>query len=206
MLAVKRLVAVLVVALFAGLGLSSLALVIPAAAQVVVNPSRIPFTIPVGGGGQLAYPCGSLAGGTSTTQAGTIANTTETDLYSWTLPGGTLDADGKAIRLLAFGSVAANANAKTIKLYFGASTLQVYNAGTGNNLAWLIEATVIRTGAATQLAIGKLLIGGTHTNNVLASPTETLSGNVVIRVTGTNGTASANDIVFRGAKPECVGP
>lgn len=200
MLAVRLKFAALVTAI-AGL----LALAAIPTAQVIVTPSRIPFQMPAGIGGQQAAPCGVLKGLTSTTQAATTAVVTEENLYSVSLPGGTLDDDGEAIRIFAFGTVAANANAKTIKLYFGAATLQTYNAGTGNNLSWWIEATVIRTGAATQLGMGALLIGGTHTNNVLATPTETLSGAVTIRVTGQNGTASAGDIVFRGAKIECLG-
>jgi hypothetical protein len=112
----------------------------------------------------------------------------ETDIYTYTLPAGALNANGKALRVRAWGTKAANGNGITWKLYFG-STAVVNKSATTSGAMWFAEYTLIRTGAATQTALGTgwSNSGANATINVnginVASPTETLSGTVTIKLT-----------------------
>ncbi|KKN23512.1 hypothetical protein LCGC14_0904270, partial [marine sediment metagenome] len=71
---------------------------------------------------------------------------------------------------------------------------------TGSNEAWDAHATIIRTGAATQEMSGR---GGTGAVTIAdASPTETLSGTVEVKVTGQGGATS--DVEQRGLTIEVI--
>lgn len=156
-------------------------------------------TLPAGGGTAIYIPSGVLT--VSTTQAGTPASTEETDLWTYTLPANTLSQNHAGLRITVWGGTATNGNTKTIRQYFGASVLTV-NASTAapNNNTWRAQYTVIRTGAATEQFLQQYsLVGSTGQFSVINSATEDTAGAIVIRITGQNGTAQANDIVFRGA-------
>jgi hypothetical protein len=140
----------------------------------------------------------------STTQAGTGANTDETDLWTYSLPANTLSANGKGVRIRIFGTYAGNGNTKTVRSKFGATSLTAV-AGAPNDGMWRVDAVVIRTGASAQIG------SADHADNAigyrsasLTTPAEDTTGAITIKVTGTNGTANANDIVFRGAIVETL--
>jgi hypothetical protein len=137
----------------------------------------------------------------SFTSVGTPANTVETDLQSYTLPAATLSSDGQSVRLRASGTLAATSRSRAVRLYFGGT--QICNVGPTTNsglVSWLMDVIVHRTGAATQLATGwtgnNFINATTVTNGVVrATPAETLSGDVLIKVTGqSGGSAIANDV------------
>jgi hypothetical protein len=141
---------------------------------------------------------------TSTTTAATAANTDETDLWTYSLPANTLSVDGKGLRLTIWGTTGATANNKTLKVYFGATT--VLNQTTAVNAQrWRLDVTILRTAAATE----EVLAGGIAQTSIFAqaltSGSIDLTAAVTIRMTGTNGTAAANDITFRGAVVEVLG-
>jgi hypothetical protein len=157
-------------------------------------------TVPVGGSLTTAGIVTSLF--TSTTAASNVS-TTETDLITYSLPANTLSANGQKVRITTWGTIAANANSKTVKLYFG-STAVVTRTSTLNNGSWVVTGLVARTGATTQIEVGSnvfsadlALIPST------ASPAETLSGAVTIKVTGTSATASS-DVTALGMYVEWV--
>jgi len=131
-------------------------------------------------------------------------STAETDLISYQLPAGALAAEGKAIRITVFWTTAANANNKTIKLYFGATQLLTSLTVAANAAGWSAVAVVMRTGAATQAAVGDVSFNdGNVRHGAVTAPTETLSGAVMIKVTGTSGTASS-DITTKGMLVEAI--
>ena len=140
----------------------------------------------------------------NTTQTGTPATLVETDLWTYSLPANTLNADGRAVRIMAWGALGADANAKTVRLYFGATTLNVYTAGTGNALVWRFDATVIRTGASAQIGVATMIVGSAWLSTINPAPAADTTGAIVIRVTGLNGVAVLNDIVARGAIVELL--
>jgi hypothetical protein len=139
---------------------------------------------------------------TTTTSAGTTAVTTEEDLFSYSLPANVLSANAKAVRILAFGRTAANGNTKTIKLYFG-GTVVASRSGAFNGQDWFLSATVIRTSASAQLAIGQGSVNSDD-RNTRSTPAGDTTTALTIKMTGQNGTAAANDIIFDGATVEAL--
>lgn len=137
-------------------------------------------------------------------QVGSVATSgaTETDLYTYTLPAGTLGVAGESTTLRASGNFANTINNKRIRIYFGAST--IFDSGalaiTSAN-SWTINATVVRATGTTQRVM--LLVESSSalfllTNTTTPTAAETLSGTVVFRITG-QGTASS-DITCEVAK------
>src|SRR4051794_29645833 len=89
---------------------------------------------------------GSVGGSASgvltvnTTSYTTIGTSAE-DAWTYSLPANTLGADGRAIRITVFGTLATNANSKSISLTFGATTLYP-DTTTASNTAWRYTATL----------------------------------------------------------------
>lgn len=141
---------------------------------------------------------------TYTTSTCTIANTTETDLWTYTLPAGALNADGRGLRLTAWGTFGANANVKTVKPYFGATVLINWAAAANGN-GWMTSVSILRTSATAQTASAGLQSNsGTYVFSGVTTPAETMANAIVVKITGTNGTASANDICLKGAILETI--
>lgn len=140
----------------------------------------------------------------NTTQAGTAADTNETDLWSYTMPAGTLNANGKGVRVTIFGTYGANANTKTVRGYFGGTLVADIGAAAFNNSGWKLVMDVIRTGASAQVGFGAGLAPATTVATRLATPAGDTTTALEIKTTGQNGTAAANDVVFRGAIVEAL--
>lgn len=138
-----------------------------------------------------------------TGSTGTAANTTETTLQQYTMPANTLSAAGQSLRITCFGTTAANGNTKTIKLYFGASVVSS-GALTVSNKNWQYQLIVMRTGAATQAVTGSGIADATPITIYSNAGTASLTAGVLIKCTGENGTASANDIVATGMITELL--
>ncbi len=134
----------------------------------------------------------------NTTAVGTDANTAEKDLITYSLPANSFSADGRGVKITAWGSVATNGNTKTIRLKFGATIIRQIGPSGMNGLDWRIDGLVIRTGATTQDAMATEFLDVSAQDTTISTPAETLSGAVVIKITGQNGTASANDILAKG--------
>lgn len=122
----------------------------------------------------------------STTSTSTTGLVEET-LLSYTLKASQLAVNGRGVRISAWGTTAANANNKTFRIYFGATVVQV-QAGGASALPWFATATVLRASATTQVATGNGNFSGIALNTSNTSPGETLSGTVLIKVTGTTPT------------------
>jgi hypothetical protein len=137
----------------------------------------------------------------STTSAQTGANTTETDLWTYSLPANTLSADNYGVRITAYLSTGANANAKAINLKFGSTNVVAENSAF-NNVNLKLVAEVYRTGASAQLAFGNRGGGNDSFKLTYTTPAEATTGAITIKVTGQNAVAAAGDVVFRGAVVE----
>ena len=148
----------------------------------------------------------------SATDVGTDADTAEKTLKSYTLPGGTLASDGDALRIVAAFRCAANANTKRMRIKFGATTIADSTAVAANARNFLVIAVVWRRSATAQLAKvfaaqgvpGQNWTSALGGNHETATPAETLASDVVIAVTGQNGTASANDLICDSLLVELV--
>lgn len=142
---------------------------------------------------------------TSTVQAGTAADLVETDLWTYTLPANALNANGKGVRVTIWGTVGANANSKTIKAYF-AGTQVAAQTTTANAAGWVITATILRTGASAQLGGATVLVDLLAAGRAqTTTPAGDTTASIIIKFTGQNGSAVANDVVFRGAVVEYLG-
>jgi hypothetical protein len=138
-----------------------------------------------------------------TTSGATIADTAETTLITYTLPANTLNVDGKGLRIKVAGGTLNDANGKTIRLYFGSTVLMSNDVTTTpNNQSWVFEGEVFRTGATTQKCISKGMVGAAPQTATYTGAGETLSSAIVIKVTGQNGSAVANEITAQLMKVE----
>lgn len=157
--------------------------------------SDIPLTFKAPGGSSYISAAGRL-----TSVIVTVGNVGagEDNLMLYTLPAGTLSTDGMAVKVIAWGHTANNANSKNLKAYFGATQLL---GGAGALLtvsetgSWMAGFVVVRTAAATQRAAAQVVsgpAGSTITASVagVTTPAETLSGTVDIKFTGE---ATTND-------------
>ena len=138
---------------------------------------------------------GSQAENVNTAKVGTDADTAEKTLMTYSLPANRLGADGQAVRITAWGTGAATADDKTIRIYFGATVLRQLGPAAFNNATWKTEALVVRTGASSQDAIASEM---PNNSVVFMSHTEPAEDNTTateIKLTGQNAAATLNDIV-----------
>lgn len=130
------------------------------------------------------------------------SGTGETNLHSYSVPANTLSADGQCLRWHAHVSLAANGNTKTIKCYFGSTSVTIYT-GTGSGLQFLIEFYVWRLGATSQRITATRVGSGATTFAATATSSETLSGAVTMKFTGQGGASS--DIIQRASTLKFLG-
>lgn len=121
----------------------------------------------------------------------------EDTLHTYTLPASGLNADGQAVEIETMVTFAANANSKRVKVHFGATAVYDSTAQAQNGGALVVRARIVRTGATTQrasaIAVGDAATALFADAAQYTTPGETLSGTVVVKVTG-EGVAD-NDIV-----------
>lgn len=122
----------------------------------------------------------------------------EDDLLNYTLTANALGTNGDYVEVLGFGTYAANANNKRIRLYFGSEVIFDTGAIAANGGSWEIKATVMRLASADQKAIASII-----TSNTLVIPTAQFTDTsqddtiaIMIKFTGEG--AAANDIIQEG--------
>lgn len=127
-------------------------------------------------------------------------DTGEDDLLTFSVPAGQLSVNDQSLECRVYGSFAANANNKTIKIYFGATQIFSTGALAANSGDWDAVCTIIRTGATSQEATVSFRSSNSLLNSsvLVTSPAETLSGAVTFKCTG-EATATA-DILQKGVK------
>lgn len=135
----------------------------------------------------------------NTTQFSTAAGTAEQTAFSYTIGAGNLNVNDCAITIRAWGTTAANANNKTIKLYVGAANISS-GATAANNKDWYGEFTSIRTAAATQDCHGYIVFNGSAQVVDFSTGTDALTAAVIVKVTATDGTDSAADVTVEGVE------
>ncbi len=118
----------------------------------------------------------------------------EDDLMSYTLPANTLDADGKAIRIIAWGT-GNNADSVRLKMYFGAVPRTIVNsAPTGQ---WYVTVIIVRTSAGNQGGGVHLVEDSLSSASAYlpAALTEDETAGIIIQFTGENITDASDDAV-----------
>lgn len=130
-------------------------------------------------------------------------STSETDLMSFALGAAALGANGKGVRITAWGTNGGNTNMKTVKVYFGATVVATLASSAANGNAWYAQATVFRKSGTTQEAIGIVEQSNLTPAPTHSTPGETLAGAVTIKTTGQSDTAS-NDVTQTGMLVEAL--
>jgi hypothetical protein len=153
---------------------------------------------------QITHPTGSTivatAGGTINTNTNTAGNigASETNLLIYDLLANTLNTDKNYIEIVGFGTFAANANNKQLKLKFGGTTLYDSGSLALNGGAWKISATIIRVSATSQKCIAEVSSGNALLPNksFYTSASEDLDSTLTITFTGKG--IVDNDVVQEG--------
>ena len=123
----------------------------------------------------------------------------EDDLITYSLPANSLSANGKGVKIKAWGTTVNNVNAKTLKVYFGSQVILTNSLAVSLAGFWYAEAIVIRSGASTQDIIANL---NTNTATVavvdqeITAGTQTDTAAITIKCTGE--AVDNNDIVQEG--------
>ena len=135
----------------------------------------------------------------TTTAAATGANTTETDLATFDLPANLFFTDNAGVWIEAWGTVAANGNTKTMKVYFGGSAI-VQNglSTTPNGVGWIARASIHRRSSGNQTYHANMLVGSTLQSVGVNTLTVSDTAAITVKATGQNGSAVANDITLQG--------
>ncbi len=138
----------------------------------------------------------------NSTAVGNVGAGTD-DLITYSLPANTLNANGRTIRINAWGTTANNAAAKTVTLEFGSQTIMTQALTANIAGTWRITAYVSRTGSGTQDIFAELLQLATVVHKqTLTAGTQTDTAAITIKCTGT--ATSDNDIVQEGLVVEVL--
>lgn len=162
---------------------------------VGVGISGSTIALEAGGSGITLGLGGRLA--VSTTSLGNSAGV-ETTLQSFSVPANTLSSSGEFLEVMCWGTIAANANNKQIKVILGTTTLYDTTLLAANAGSWSIRAQIMRVSLNLERSVVEFnTSNGTFGNsaNVL-NITEDLSTPLDLKITG-NGIA-LDDIVSTG--------
>jgi hypothetical protein len=131
------------------------------------------------------------------TQAPSAATNTTQTLMTYSLPANTLDANGRGVRVHAWGAFAANAAPKTLQLNVGGASRNT-GAVTQSGSSWVIEAVVFRSAANNQKMIFKQNVGGVVLAPKSTSDTSVDTGAIVISLAGLDASAATGNILVDG--------
>jgi hypothetical protein len=148
-------------------------------------------------GGSTSYGAAAAKASINTTAVGNVG-TGEDNLMTYSLPAGALSAAGKGVRITAWGTAANNADAKTLKLYFGSVAILTVSLTTSQACTWRIEAVVFSTGTDAQDYSAQLVQGGTATLVDVEGGSLTQDDGAAITIKCTGEATSNNDIVQEG--------
>ena len=130
----------------------------------------------------------------------------ETILGQFSLPAGTIDLNGKGLRITYILTCAGNANAKTIQLYFGSSNY-ITRANTDNGFNYKIVTEIYRVGPVNQVlnTVQVLGVGGTAASVITSfnNGTQDLSTALLIKISGTSAVAT-NDVFLQNMLVELL--
>lgn len=153
----------------------------------------------------------------NTTAVGNLGASGPDDLQTYTLPASVLVHTGRCLRVTATGTTTNNANAKTVRLVFGAGPTAMITKQLTASIAgtWQLEGVICRTGASAQRYWGTgENSGGTTVSTtdgagvwrvptVTSTATETETGTIVIKTQSTTSTTD-NDIVSQVLQVEVL--
>ncbi|MDP2365216.1 MAG: hypothetical protein Q8M94_15800, partial [Ignavibacteria bacterium] len=125
-------------------------------------------------------------------------------LMTYSLPSGALNANAKGIRVTVYGTITNNANAKTVKVYFGTTVIYSGSMTVNQAYKWTAQFTAIRTGEDTQDVFG---IGFFENVDMIVAPyfaTDTQDDGAAIVIKCTGEGVSNDDIIQQGMLVEYI--
>lgn len=140
-----------------------------------------------------------MGNGVNTGSFGNVS-TSETDVFTFTVPANSLVTDGHGLKFFVAGTTAANANSKRARLMWGATAIADTTSIAANGVHWEIEARVIRTGAATQLVVGRACFGTNAFRFTNTTAAEDLTSAVTVTTKLTGG--ATDDTIQTYFEPE----
>lgn len=159
--------------------------------------------------GSASVADGTTAGGINS-QTSAVGNSGGglTDLMSYSIQANHMDVNNKAIEMIAYGTIANNANSKTINVVLGATTVLTFN-NTLADLNWQIYVLIQRLSSTTAKVLARIE-QGPKTDAVITDNRLQLSTAAAVTWSGANtlkvqaqGVAS-NDIVQEGMVVKAV--
>jgi hypothetical protein len=140
---------------------------------------------------------------------GANSGSSETDLFSATIPAYTLNANGQSLEFVGAGIVVNSANNKRIRVYLGSTTLYDsgnFGAAAGANIDFRISGVITRVTATAQNSFvefrsSSTTIGPAATVDYVTG-SETLTNDLTLRVTGLGGASSEVFLGFLKVKFE----
>lgn len=164
------------------------------------------FTSGVGTGSGTATLIGVVS--VNTTAVGNVGAGTD-DLMTYTLPANSQSANGKGVRVTAWGSTAAVAGAKTIGAVIGSTVIAAHDVSAGAVIVkWHLVVEILRTGANAQICTASFVYnqtgfgGAARTESVTSAEVDTAA--IILKVTGNSANAANNDIVQTGMLVEFI--
>ena len=149
--------------------------------------------VKVGGSSSVAQMGGTHYSKTTTT--GTPANTVEATLDTVTIKGGSFTSNKNGFHIKMFGTFAANANTKTLRIKVGSTTVISNDKTTApNGTAWSVDLWIMYTGTDTQVVQATMQIDCVNQTPTVTATTIDEDVDNTITATGQNGTSSADDI------------
>ncbi len=136
-----------------------------------------------------------------TTAGAAIAQTAIQTLLSYSLPANSLNENGRGVRIRAVFTTGASGDDKTPSIKFGTAVIVATAATAYNDKTIVMEATVMRTGAATQDAWGVYQSNDTASTATssgaaaFTTPSQDLTAAVTIAAVTTQEIATASDTV-----------
>lgn len=119
------------------------------------------------------------------------------DLITYTLPANMMRSNGDFLEVEGWGTLASNANSKTITVNFGGQTIFTTAANAANGGTWSFHAKIVRLTDTTQEIVVQFLSNNTDLQNDAQYPvfrtagTQDLTTQLIIKCTGT-GTADGD--------------
>lgn len=135
----------------------------------------------------------------NTSTASGVVQNTEYILNSVTIPANFLKG-ARGIIIETWGTLAANANAKNLKIYFGATAVVTVTGSTASGKDYWGQATILRSGASTQTGVAGIQVDtavafAMAVNGAIA---ETDTANIVISFKSANTAAAAASATGKG--------
>lgn len=166
------------------------------AGKVVVPDSAGDIAIPPGGAASGSFkPSGALH--VNVTSLSSSATTSTQSMMSYSLPANALSANGKSVRVTAWGTLGGNAQDKVVELNFGGVNI---NSGTvtQSGTTWHLTAQAYRLSSGNQVIIFDGKIGSVNLAAAATTDTSTDTGAISIFVEALHASASAADVVQKG--------